>query len=188
VCANGLRSEILPAKLTLNRWILTETAARDARGHRGDRSLPLQRGGGRGLSLRLEPGLRLVSRTRQAGLHGRRRGGQGRNPGPSRLVSTRSYKLLHPFMPFMTEELWAQKAGEGWSLSVPMTDKERLKRHERGYPPPCACRNAIELAALPPKGQRPDRGRRGDRLPAARQPDRCRLANVTILRPIVAIM
>ena len=23
------------------------------------------------------------------------------------------YKLLHPFMPFMTEELWAQTAGEG---------------------------------------------------------------------------
>ena len=23
------------------------------------------------------------------------------------------YKLLHPFMPFMTEELWAHTAGEG---------------------------------------------------------------------------
>ncbi|TIW69686.1 MAG: hypothetical protein E5V53_35135, partial [Mesorhizobium sp.] len=23
------------------------------------------------------------------------------------------YKLLHPMMPFMTEELWAQTAGEG---------------------------------------------------------------------------
>ena len=40
-----------------------------ARDHRRHHQLPLQRGGGCGLPLRLEPVLRLVSRTAEAGLH-----------------------------------------------------------------------------------------------------------------------
>ena len=68
------------AKETLNRWIAHETAKAAARGHRGDRGLPLQRGGQRGLPLRLEHLLRLVSRAGQAGADRRRRRGQGRDP------------------------------------------------------------------------------------------------------------
>ena len=51
-----------------------------ARDHRGDRGLPVQRGGGRGLSLRLERLLRLVSRAGEAGAHGPGR----RRPRPRR--------------------------------------------------------------------------------------------------------
>ena len=40
-------------------------------------------------------------------------GREGREPGGHRpIVLDEIYKLLHPFMPFMTEELWAQTAGE----------------------------------------------------------------------------
>ena len=69
------------AKLTVNRWILTELtrAAREITD--GITALPLQRSGGGGLSLRLEPVLRLVSGTAEAGLHGRRAEAQGRKPG-----------------------------------------------------------------------------------------------------------
>ena len=48
------------------------TDARDARDHRRHHLIPLQRGGRCCLPLRLEPLLRLVSRTAEAGLHGRR--------------------------------------------------------------------------------------------------------------------
>ena len=54
--------------------------ARHPRGHRSDRSLPLQRCRERDLSLRLERLLRLVSRARQARADGRGGRGQGRDP------------------------------------------------------------------------------------------------------------
>ena len=57
----------------------------------GDRGLQVQRGGGRGLPLRLERLLRLVPRARQAGAAGRRRRGEGRDAGDaSPGCSTRS--------------------------------------------------------------------------------------------------
>ena len=64
--------------------------ARHARGHRGDRSLSLQRCGERDLSLRLERLLRLVSRTRKAGAAGRGGRGEGRDPRHGRLGARRN--------------------------------------------------------------------------------------------------
>ena len=84
--------------------------ARHARGHRSHRGLSLQRCRRRGLSLRLERVLRLVSRTRQAGADGRGGRRQDRDPRHGRLGARRNPKLLHPFMPFITEELWAVTA------------------------------------------------------------------------------
>ena len=49
----------------------------DRRGHGGDRVLPLQRSGGRGLPLRLERVLRLASRTRETRAPRRGRAGEG---------------------------------------------------------------------------------------------------------------
>ena len=102
------------ARLPINRWILTELTQASQRNHRRHHLLPLQRGGGCGLSLRLEPVLRLVSRTAEAGLHRRRtRQQKAESQAVAAYVLDEIYKLLHPFMPFMTEELWAHTAGEG---------------------------------------------------------------------------
>ncbi len=79
----------------------------------GDRGLPLQRGGGRGLSLRLGHLLRLVCRAVEAGAAGRRRSGEDRDAGHRRFLIDVICKILHPFMPYLTEELWAAKADVG---------------------------------------------------------------------------
>ena len=55
------------------------------RGHARHRALQVQRGGGRGLPLRLERLLRLVPRARKAGAAGRRRRGEERDAGERRL-------------------------------------------------------------------------------------------------------
>jgi valyl-tRNA synthetase len=68
------------AKLTINRWILTELT-RPRRGARGDRGLQVQRSLKRTLPVCLESAVRLVSRTAQAGVQRRGRGGKGRGAG-----------------------------------------------------------------------------------------------------------
>ena len=73
------------AKETLNRWIAHETAKAAAEITAGDRSLRLQRGGRRGLSLRLERLLRLVCRTVEAAADRSRWRGQGRDARHGRL-------------------------------------------------------------------------------------------------------
>jgi valyl-tRNA synthetase len=85
---------------------------------RGDRSLSLQRRRQRRLSLRLERLLRLVSRTRQAGADGEDGAAKAETRAMAAWALDEILKLLHPFMPFITEELWAVTAEQGaetWS-------------------------------------------------------------------------
>jgi hypothetical protein len=74
--------------------------ARDPEGqprdHAGDRSLQVQRGGGRSLPVRVEHLLRLVSGACQAGAAGRRRAGKGRNAGHDRLGARRDSETVAP--------------------------------------------------------------------------------------------
>ncbi len=71
-------------------------AARRHRSDRGDRGLQVQRGGGRGLSLRLEHLLRLVPGTRQAGVHERRQSVEGGDPRHHRLRARRDLEAAAP--------------------------------------------------------------------------------------------
>ena len=77
---SGLRPEVGERDAQpLDRARDRQGAARD---HRGDRGLQVQRGGGRGLSLRVEHLLRLVPRAGQAGAAGRRRPAPRTKPAP----------------------------------------------------------------------------------------------------------
>ena len=80
-----------------------------------DRGLPLQRRRQRGLSLRLERLLRLASRTRQARAAGRRAEPAAKAETQATIAHVLDliYAILHPFMPFLTEELWAIKGEAG---------------------------------------------------------------------------
>ena len=105
-----------PAKveITLNKWVLSECASAAVQIEAGITEIQVQRGGGRGLSLRLERVLRLVSRNSPS-LSCRARTARPRTRRARRLPmsSTQICKLLHPFMPFLTEELWAVKGETG---------------------------------------------------------------------------
>ncbi|MEY9583447.1 valyl-tRNA synthetase [Sinorhizobium fredii] len=83
------------ASLTVNRWILHHrTVAHDPRRHRSGRGISLQRCGRKSLPLHMEPVLRLVSRTAEAGLRRRGRGGQARIAGLRRLCAGRNLQAL----------------------------------------------------------------------------------------------
>ncbi len=80
------------------------------RSHGGDRNLSVQRCRQRRLSFRLEHFLRLVSRTCQPLLQGADGPAKNETRAATAFVLEEIVKLLHPFMPFMTEELWALTA------------------------------------------------------------------------------
>ena len=106
------------------------------RRHRGARGLPLQRCRRRHLSLHLARLLRLVSRADQADPCRQRRG--CRSPRRARVaafVLDRALLLLHPFMPFVTEELWAKLGEEaggraGLLMLNPWPEQEGLQNAE----------------------------------------------------------
>ena len=97
-------------------------AARPAR-TRGERDggrargLPLRRGGQHRLPLLLERALRLVHRARQGGpLRGGRRETKAAAQAVLAHALDTALRLLHPMMPFVTEELWqmlGQRIGNG---------------------------------------------------------------------------
>ena len=84
--------------------------ARARHRHRGARSLSLQRGRRRHLLLHLAQVLRLVSRADQADPVGADQAAAAETRAMTAWVLDRALKLLHPFMPFVTEELWAKLA------------------------------------------------------------------------------
>ena len=81
---------------TLNKWIAHELAKARQRDHRGDRGVQVQRGGRRGLSLRVERLLRLVSRTGEAGAHRSGRRGQDRDARHGGLRARRDPEAAAP--------------------------------------------------------------------------------------------
>ena len=110
--ARRSRASIRPtATETLNRWIATETTRAAERGHRGDRGLssstrrPRRSTASSGTRPATGtwswPSRCLPART------GRRR---TRRRATVAWVLDRIVALLHPFMPFITEELWATAA------------------------------------------------------------------------------
>ena len=100
------------AKETLNRWIAHETAKAAREVTAAIEAYRFNDAAGALYRFVWNVYLRLVSRTVEAGATGARRCAQGRNARDRRLgAATKILKLLHPFMPFITEELWAVTAG-----------------------------------------------------------------------------
>ncbi len=93
------------------------------RGQRGAGELPLRSGRRRALQVRLGQGLRLVCGIRQTPV---RRPGRGETRKTMAWVLDQSMILLHPFMPFLTEELWST-TGKRAKLLV-HTDWPHLRR------------------------------------------------------------
>ena len=119
----------LPEKLELeDKWILSKLNAPGEGGHRQHGQLRAGRGRRQDLRLHLGRLLRLVYRADQGPPSGRRRGRQ--DPAPSRCwcyVLTETLKLLHPFMPFITEEIWQALPHEGDFLMLQKWPEYREK-------------------------------------------------------------
>ena len=108
-----LRSGGVPPQV--NRWVVGRSA-RCRAGRGGARGLPLQRCRQRALSLRLGRVLRLVHRAgqtahRQAGGPARDQAAAAETRATTAWTLGQILHLLHPFMPFLTEELWPHVAG-----------------------------------------------------------------------------
>ncbi len=97
--------------------------ARQLRHRQGDRRVPAERGGERTLRIHLGCRLRLVRRAHQADPSGgRRRCRKDETRAVTAFVLRETVKLLHPVMPFITEELWdklGHRAEHGMLIGQP---------------------------------------------------------------------
>jgi valyl-tRNA synthetase len=84
-CVRQASFDPASAASPLNRWVLGESARAVAEVTAGNRGIPLQRGGRRSVSLRVEHLLRLASRARKARPAGPGRSGQGGGARDGRL-------------------------------------------------------------------------------------------------------
>ena len=104
--ATGSDGTVPQPQATVNRWIVGETAQVREDGGCGAGGIPLQRRGERALRLCLGNGLRLVRGVLQAASAGRGREPADETRATMAWVIDQCLILLHPIMPFITEELW----------------------------------------------------------------------------------
>ena len=122
-------------QLTVNRWILAEPARTAARSPRRSRPIASTKPPALLYHFVWNVVLRLVRRTDQAGLTGDDEAARPRRGRPPPAVLDQILKLLHPFMPFMTEELWDQTAALG--------PERQTQLIEAGWPTPAAMAGAM---------------------------------------------
>ena len=110
-------------KLTINKWVLGELARANAAIDKAPSpEFRLNEAATDALRVHLGHRLRLVCRAHQARPAGRGRPGQGRDARRHRLRDRETAKLLHPVMPFITEELWdklGHRAEHGMLIGQP---------------------------------------------------------------------
>ncbi|MEK1889660.1 MAG: valine--tRNA ligase [Phyllobacterium sp.] len=101
------------AKLTVNRWILTEltNAVRDVTD--GITSYRFNEAAGAAYRFVWNQFCDWYIELLKPVFNGEDAASKGEAQACAAYVLDEIYKLLHPFMPFMTEELWAHTAGEG---------------------------------------------------------------------------
>ncbi len=106
------------AKLTVNRWILTELtrAARDITD--GIASYKFNEAGAAAYRFVWNYFCDWYVELLKPVFMGDDEAAKAESRAAMAFVLDETYKLLHPMMPFMTEELWAETAGEGQSRST----------------------------------------------------------------------
>ena len=97
-------------KETLNRWIVHETAKAAREVTEAIEAYRFNEAAGASLSLRLERLLRLVLELAKPVLTGEDGAAKAETRATAAWALDEILKLLHPFMPFVTEELWAVTA------------------------------------------------------------------------------
>ncbi|MGI6852378.1 valine--tRNA ligase [Mesorhizobium sp. 1B3] len=108
---------LIDARLTINRWILTELTRASKEITEGITSYRFNEAAGAAYrfvwNLFCDWYLELLKPV----FSGEDEAARAESQAVAAFVLDEIYKLLHPFMPFMTEELWARTAGEGGERS-----------------------------------------------------------------------
>jgi valyl-tRNA synthetase len=101
------------AKLTVNRWILTELARATREITDGILAYKFNEASGAAYRFVWNTVCDWYVELLKPVFSGEDEAGKAESRAVMAFVLDEIYKLLHPFMPFMTEELWQQTAGEG---------------------------------------------------------------------------
>ncbi|MDV4157041.1 valine--tRNA ligase [Rhizobium brockwellii] len=114
---NGAKSDphFVPeaAELTINRWILTELARTERDVTEALEAFRFNDAAGALYRFVWNEVCDWYLELLKPVFNGEDEGAKGEAQACSAYILEEIYKLLHPFMPFMTEELWAHTAGEG---------------------------------------------------------------------------